>query len=169
MKCIINRDDLPSLKYDIGYLREKRVKNCYYFNQKYFFFFCENYCEDFSLIKSSAIVEGNLSEMKPFVEFINKYKDQMFHDPGNNTLMGILGVDEEYLMSNLHNFSSEMVFFPPMTDEVDLKGFEIDVDVNDGVNPYFSAQDSKFAIVLAGVSLVKFSVIGLVLSLLLNY
>ena len=161
MKCIVNNKSIPDLTYDIGYMRAKRVKNCYYFNQKYFFFFCEGYCEDFSLIKSAGIVEGDLSELKPFVEFFNSYKEQLFPNPGQNVLIGSLSYDEEYLMDNLDTFGKEVVFFPPMTDEVDLKGFQIDVDINEGVDPYFSAEDSKFGIAIASARVAIVGLIGL--------
>jgi hypothetical protein len=166
MKCVVDDKDFPDLKYSIGYLREKRVKNCYYFNQKYFFFFCEGYCEDFSLIKSAGIVEGDLSEIKPFVEFFNKYKEQIFPNPGENVLIGTMSYDEEYLMENLETFAKEVIFFPPMTDDIDLKGFELDVDFTDGVNPYISAEHSKFDISLASQNIVKLGLICLFFGLL---
>ena len=168
MKCIINNNNIPDLTYNIGYMREKTIKNCYYFQQKYFFFFCESYCEDFSLVKSSGVVEGDLSEIKPFVEFFNSYKEQLFDDPGTNLLMGSMGYEEEYLMENLETFAKEVIFFPPMSDEVDLKGFEIDVSIDSGVNPYYSAEDSKFSIAIASVSITNLGLIALVISLIIN-
>ena len=169
MKCIVNNKQIPNLTYNIGYMREKRVKNCYYFKEKYFFFFCEGYCEDFSLVKSSGIVEGDLSEIKPFVEFFNSYKEQLFEDPGTNVLMGGMSYEEEYLMENLGTFAKEVVFFPPMSDEVDLKGFQIDVSIDSGVNPYFSAEDSQFSIAIAGVQLLKLGFGAIVVSLMANF
>lgn len=168
MKCIINNKQIQNLTYSVGYMREKRVKNCYYFKEKYFFFFCEGYCEDFSLIKSAGIVEGDLSEIKPFVEFFNNYKEQLFEDPGTNVLMGGMSYEEEYLMENLGNFAKEVVFFPPMSDEVDLKGFEIDVDISSGVNPYFSAEHSQFNIAIAGVEIMKFGFLVFI-SFMINF
>ena len=161
MKCVVNDPKIPDLKYSIGFLREKRVKNCYYFNQKYFFFFCEEYCEDFSLIKSAGIVEGDLSEIKPFVEFYNNYKEQLFPSPGQNVLIGTMSYDMEYLMENLGTFAKEVIFFPPMTDDIDLRGFELDVDFNDGVNPYVSAQGSLFNISIANANVIKMGLICL--------
>ena len=161
MKCITR--DKTNLSYNIGYLKEKTVKNCYYFQQKYFFYFCEPYCEAFSMIKSSSIIEGDMNQIRPFVKFFNEKKDHLFEDPSNNILMGSLSYEDEYLMENIDQFSNEIVFFPPMSDQINLKDFVIDVELEEGVNPYYSAKGATFGITLAYVGRITMGVVGLCL------
>ena len=160
MSCVLNQE--KNLKYDIGYFQEKTVKNCYYFQQKYFFYFCESYCENFSMIKTTSIIEGDMTQLRPFVMFFHDSKDALFDDPENNVLMGRVTYEDEFITENIGSFSKEVIFFPPMTDAVDMKEFLVDVDLEDGVNPYYSAKGAKFTIYLANVNLWNLVIISVI-------
>ncbi len=48
------------VSYEISVEKKTQIKNCYYFKNKYFFFFCEKYCENFHLTKASPLFDGDI-------------------------------------------------------------------------------------------------------------
>lgn len=69
-KLISCQTNEPKVEYEISYLTTQQVKNCYYFKDKFFFFFCENYCENFHLVKADGLFDGELKQLKKFVDLI---------------------------------------------------------------------------------------------------
>lgn len=61
--------------FEVSFWTNQRVKNCYFFKDKFFFFFCENYCEEFHLTKSEGIFDGELEQIKKFVDQIMENKE----------------------------------------------------------------------------------------------
>ena len=139
------------LDYSIGFVKEKQIKNCYYYQQRYFFYFCEGYCETFNLSKSTSVVEGDLPKMRPFYELFKRERNNLFEEPNHNELMGTPTYEEEFIDSKIQHFGSEAIFFPPVNAEVEVQEFVIDVDNEGGVDPFYSSKGAAFQIVLAGV------------------
>lgn len=39
------------------------IKNCYFYKHNFFFYFCEEYCEQFNLTKVNFVFDGNVKEI----------------------------------------------------------------------------------------------------------
>ena len=129
MSCQMGRKDLNQLEYDVPYWNSQQIKNCYYFKNKYFFFFCENYCEKFHLTKANPNFDGNLTQLSKFVKFFKDYREDSFYSPSDNFLMGGIGWKEDYLMENFREFESNesnRIFFKSATSQIQLDTFETD-------------------------------------------
>ena len=154
MSCRIGKQNMDELEYEVPYWTQQQVKNCYYFKNKYFFFFCENYCEKFHLTKANAIFDGNLEQLQKFVEFIAQNRKAAFYDDDNNFLLGGVSWQEDYLEENFREFNennNNKVFFKPVTNQIMLDKFETDVLLEGGFNPLDSTKGSLYPIELAGV------------------
>ena len=143
------------IEYEIPFWTKKQVKNCYYFKNDYFFFFCERYCEQFHLTKPSGIFDGDLGELKKFVDFVMENRHKAFDDPDNNILMYLVGFEEDYLRYNFEDVLNDKIFFRPTTNTVKLENFETDVLYFGGMDPWQSVQESLYQLVISGVGIMK--------------
>lgn len=169
MSCKMGKSNLSELDYEIPYWTEQQVKNCYYFKNKYFFFFCENYCEKFHLTKANAIFDGNLEQLEKFVDFISRHRRDAFYDDDNNFLLGGVSWQEDYLAENFREFkenNNNKIFFRPVTNQIMLDRFETDVLLDGGFNPLDSTQGSMYPIELAGVLRFGVVLLGIVIGVL---
>lgn len=139
------------LTYEIDYWTRTQVKNCYYFKAKYFFFFCERYCEKFHLVKPSDILDGNLKELKKFVDHIMQYRQSVFLSPSNNYLMDGLSYEEDYLKEYLVSQINEKVLIKSSVSNVQLDKFETDIVYSGGMDPLASIENCAYPLVLSGV------------------
>jgi len=156
MSCQMDKSDIDDLEYDVPYWNSQQIKNCYYFKNKYFFFFCENYCEKFHLTKANPNFDGNLEELHKFVKFFTENRKEAFYSPNDNFLMGGLGSKEEYLKENYREFitnKANRVFYKAVTKQVQLDEFSTDILVQGGFNPLDSVRGSLYPISLAGQSI----------------
>lgn len=64
------RPSVEEVSFDVAIELEKQVLNCFHFHDKFFFYFCEQYCENFDLVKSVPIFDGHVKELQKFVELI---------------------------------------------------------------------------------------------------
>jgi len=152
--------------YDIPFWTRQQVKNCFFFKSKYFFFFCENYCERFHLTKASDILDGDLVNLKKFVDHIGKYRLDVFYNPNNNILMDGMTFEESYLKDMYPEVMSDTVFFKSGSDQqVSLHKFKTDVLYYGGMDPFEAAQGAKYELVLASALVLK--VLAAILSALL--
>ena len=101
------------LEYEIPFWTKQQVKNCFYFKNKYFFFFCEMYCQKFHLTKANSIFDGDLGQLRKFVEHIIKYRNEVFAYPINNILMDGVSYEERFLEEHYDIVFDEVVFFKP--------------------------------------------------------
>ena len=156
-----------AIEYEIPFWTKKQVKNCYYFKNDYFFFFCERYCEQFHLTKPSGIFDGDLGELKKFVDFVMENRHKAFDNPDNNILMYGVGFEEDYLRYNYEDVLKDTVFFRPAVNTVRLETFETDVLYWGGMDPWQSVEQSLYQLVISGVGALKlFGCVTLVLAFL---
>ena len=111
------------------------MKNCFFFKNKYFFFFCERYCEKFHLTKASQILDGDLKQLKKFVDFIMKNRHKVFYYPNNNILLDWVGYYESFLKENYDEAMRDEVLIRATTKKVQLDEFETDVVYWEGMDP----------------------------------
>ena len=143
------------LEYEIPFTTVQQVKNCYYYKNKYFFFFCENYCEKFHLVKANAIFDGDLDQLKKFVDHIMTNRESAFYSPNNNILMNGLGFEEDYLKKKYETVFQDSVFYKPSMNRVMLDQFKTDVVYYGGMDPWESCENSLYNIVLSGAIIIK--------------
>jgi hypothetical protein len=142
--------------YDIPFWTTQQVKNCFLFKTKYFFFFCENYCERFHLTKASDILDGDLVNLKKFVDYIAKYRNDVFYNPSNNLLMDGMTYEEEYMQKMYPDVIADTVFFKAGSQQqVVLDKFQTDVVYDGGMDPYEPAVNSKYELILARAGLIS--------------
>lgn len=154
MNCKSGSTD--KLVYDIPFWTRQQVKNCFFFKSKYFFFFCENYCEKFHLTRASDILDGDLANLKKFVDHISKYRLDVFYNPSNNILMDGMTFEESYLKDMYPEVMSDTVFFRAGSEQqVMLDKFKTDVVYYGGMDPFEAAQGSKYELVLASAPVFK--------------
>lgn len=171
MSCQMGRKSIEEIEYDVPYWNTQQVKNCYYFKNKYFFFFCENYCERFHLTRANSNFDGNIEQLQKFVKFFTENRDAAFYSPSDNFLMGGLGWKEEYLEENFKEFNSNennKIFFKSVTSQVRLEDFATDILLEGGFNPLESTKGSLYPIHLAGTSIWSLSFMVLILSFWFN-
>lgn len=164
INCKTNKQQ-EELVYEIPYWTKQQVKNCYYFKNKYFFFFCERYCEKFHLVKANEIFDGDLSELKKFVDIIMENKDEVFHSPSSNILMTWVTYEEDILKYNYEDVFKNNIFFKASTKRVKLDEFETDVLYFGGMNPWVSCENSLYDLVLAGFDVMKWSYVFVIVGL----
>ena len=149
------------LVYEIPFWTQQHIKNCYYFRKKYFFYFCERYCENFHLTKANPILDGDIGELKKFVDLVMTNRHNAFQYPNSNILMDGVGFEEDYLKYYYNEVFKDTVFYRPTTQQVMLDQFKTDVVYYGGMDPWGSVQDSLYTLVLAGCGFVKVVVVGL--------
>ena len=147
--------DSTQLEYEIPFWTKQQVKNCFYFKNRYFFFFCERYCQKFHLTKANAIFDGDLGELRKFVELLMKTRHETFYYPNNNILMDGVGFEEDFLRYQYENVFKDTVFFRPSTKQVMLDTFKTDVVYYGGMDPWESVENSLYQLVLASSSILN--------------
>lgn len=78
----------------------KHIKNCFFYKDKYFFFFCEKYCEKFHVTKYSPVFDGRLEEYKTFVNHVSTFRKEQFYLPTNNFLLDDTNGIERFLLDS---------------------------------------------------------------------
>ena len=147
--------DSTQLEYEIPFWTKQQVKNCFYFKNRYFFFFCERYCQKFHLTKANAIFDGDLGELRKFVELLMKTRHETFYYPNNNILMDGVGFEEDFLRYHYEDVFKDTVFFRPSTKQVMLDTFKTDVVYYGGMDPWESVENSLYQLVLASSSILN--------------
>ncbi len=137
-------------EYEISFWVQQQVKNCYYFKDKYFFFFCERYCDKFHIAKPNGILDGDLNELKKFYDIIKENRHQVFNRPSNNLLMNFgLTYEESLLEENFESVFRDNIFFTPLVKRVRLDEFKTDIVYWGGMNPWDSCENSTYELILA--------------------
>lgn len=144
-----------ALEYEIPYITKQQVKNCYFFKNKYFFFFCESYCQNFHLTKANSIFDGDILELKKFVDHVMATRQSAFYYPSNNILMNGIGFEEDFLKYNYAEVSNNTIFYRATTQQVMLDEFKTDVVYTGGINPWESCENSLYQLVLASSGITK--------------
>ena len=84
---------------------------------KFFFYFCEKYCEHFQLTSPTDLFDGNLRELKKIVDFLKVRREKVFDYPENNILTDGVSFELNVLEMNWQLVFDESVFFRPTYQE----------------------------------------------------
>lgn len=142
-----------SMTYEVSFLASQQVKNCFFFKSKYFFFFCENYCEKFDLVKPSDLLDNDFVQLKKFFTYIRDNKDKAFYNPNNNVLSAG-SYEETFINEQMIYVSSIKVFFPAATThQVDLASYKTDVVYSGGMNPWTSVDGALYEVVISAIEI----------------
>jgi hypothetical protein len=147
---------------------QQQVKNCYYFRHRYFFFFCEKYCENFHLTKASSVFDGDIGELRKFVLHLMNNRNEAFEYPNNNILTDGVNFEEDILNFNFTEVFRDLVFFRPTTQQVVLDKFKTDVVYYGGMDPFISIDENKFELTMINASYIPSALVSLVMILLFN-
>jgi hypothetical protein len=151
-----------SLELDISYYRTRQIKNCFFFKAKFFFFFCENYCEQFNLVNPSDLLDNEIKELVKFFNYVADNKEAAFYSPNNNILSAGY-YEEDFVKKNIDYVLKTKVFFSAgSTHQIDLSTYTTDVVYYGGMNPWTSVENNGFAMNISGEKLIVIGV-GLVI------
>lgn len=75
----------------------QKVSNCLLYGDKYFFFFCEKLCEEFSLTKTSAVFDGYIEQLRPYYRLLSKHRKNVFFYPNKNHFVNDVSKAENYI------------------------------------------------------------------------
>lgn len=144
-----------TIEFEIPVETRQQIKNCYYFRHRYFFFFCEKFCEYFHLTKASGAFDGDIQEIKKFVDHIMINRHEAFHYPNNNLLTDGVNFEEDILKFNYGEVFKDLVFFRPTTQQVMLDKFKTDVVYYGGMDPWESIEDNKYLLTVNGEAVLR--------------
>ena len=63
-----------TIEFELPKEEVREIRNCMFFRDRKFFFFCEKYCENFNLTKFVPIFDGYLEQLKNFTRHIARYR-----------------------------------------------------------------------------------------------
>lgn len=155
VNCKTGNSLKPQINFD--YLMRQSVKNCFYFRNRYFFFYCSSYCKHFDLVKKNPLIDGNLKDFKPIFELVSKGRKLAFDDSEDNSLvMWSIKEEELYLENNFDLAIQKNVFFEAETNsKFDLSKFETEVVLLNGINLWDSVNHNSYPISLKSISIIN--------------
>lgn len=146
ISCATNTSE--HLIYDIPIKTAMEIKNCYYFKNKYFFFFCGKYCENFHLTSVSPIFDGDVRQLKKFVDLVSAHRKAAFSYPDNNLLVDSVSYEETYLKDNFEEVLKDPVFVRPIVQQNMLDNYTSEFVYYGGVEITTSVDGALYPIEL---------------------
>lgn len=132
------------LIFEMDHWTKQTVKNCFYFRHKYFFFFCQKYCEKFDITRPSSIFEGDIAQLNRFVTQIITFRDSVLINPRNNYLLDNPDFQDSFLRDQSTFASKEHVFFKELVDTISLEKLKTEVEVEEGLTLWDSVRDNSY-------------------------
>ena len=134
------------LTFEVDYWSRQHVKNCFYFGKKYFFFYCERYCEMFSMTNSSPIFDGNIAQVRTFVDMVTKYRDEAFYQSKENSLIDVNSYDEKFNEDFFEEVLKSSSMIPAVLNGPSLNGRKTDILFDGGYDPYLVVEKNEYPI-----------------------
>jgi hypothetical protein len=149
MNCETGAVERPQI--DLSNFIIEDIKACFFFKNKYFFFLCQKYCNQFNMVKVSPVLDGDLLQLKPFVDFFVKYRSEAFEYPRNNVFADGVGYEENFLVDMYPEVLRDFVFFRPSAQQsVFLDQYTTEVVPYVGMNPIPATVGSNYELTLFG-------------------
>jgi hypothetical protein len=153
MNCQTGVRESPQL--DLNDAVSKDVKNCFVFQNIYFFYFCQNYCSQFNLVRVSPIIDGDLLQLKQFVDFFVKYRQEAFAYSKNNILADGVSYEENFLVDMYPEVLRDLVFFRAVSGQsVLLDQYNTEITMYGGINILPSILNSKYELLILGSAVI---------------
>jgi hypothetical protein len=137
-----------TITYDIPHDMKIQIRNCFFFRDKYFFFFCEKYCEGFHISKPSPLFDGDIDNLKTFVRHFILYRVETLYYPNVNFLVKSVTEAESYLQRNMEDVSNISVFFSSTNGNLKFDEMKMDVVYHGGVGIMDSAENALYTMIL---------------------
>ena len=103
--------------------------------------------------KADGLFDGELVQLKKFVDLIMKTKHEVFDYPNNNVLMWTVTYEEDLLKKNYEIVFNESIFFKS-SNNVKLDNFVTDVVYWGGMDPWSSCEQSLYEIAIASEKII---------------
>lgn len=126
------------------------INNCMYFKDKYFFFFCEKYCEEFNVAKVSPIFDGRVDQLMVFVNHVMIYRNELFYYPNKNKKVGNVYDAEQYISTTYENkIKNDNIFVPSRSNQIVLDKMTTDFTYFNGIDYTLSGDNAIYPINLS--------------------
>jgi hypothetical protein len=153
VSCGNNIEHIQEMHYELPLEESIQVKNCFFFRKKYFFYFCSSYCEQFNFARATSFFDGNLEQLRKFVEFFKDHRKGGFPNGNSNFLMDVNSWEEQYLEQNLQEFGRNLnnneLFFVPKEGVQGFDSMSTEVVLEGGIDAFASSTNSMYPIVLS--------------------
>lgn len=149
--------------------KNEDVKHCFFFRNKFFFFFCQKYCNNFSLVQASPLFDGDVEALRQFVYYFVENRSRTFEYPHNNILLDGVSFEENFLIEYFAEVLGDVVWFRPTIGQTAfLDQMKTEVTPYSGINPIPATIDCKFDLNISGFSRILAAFVSLfgVLSIL---
>lgn len=133
-----------NLTFDVEYWTRQHVKNCYYFGKKYFFFYCERYCELFSLTTSSQILDGQTRSLRKFIDHVISTRDDVFYKSRVNSLVDTNLFQTKFNEDFFEETLKTELLFPAMLKGPSLSTLRTDILFEGGYDLYLAVDQNAF-------------------------
>ena len=174
VSCGKNVEEIEKMNYEIPEDGFKQVKNCFYYRKKYPEFLCTPYCEQFNFARASGFFDGNLEQLRKFVEFLKDNRKGGFPNGNSNFMMDVSSWEEEFLEKNFNEFGRNLdnneLFFVSQEEEYAFDRMHVEVEMQDtgGADFFPATSDSMYPLILSGVGKLSFILITILGIVLLN-
>ena len=154
-------------QFNLKDFKNEDIKNCFFFRNRYFFYFCQKYCNEFSLVSASPILDGDVVGLKIFVDHFVQYRSDAFEFPKNNILIDGVSYEENFLVDYYPEVLRDVVWYRPSAQQsVFLDQMKTEVTPYAGIDPIPATIDSKFDLHLFGTMAILQMTGGLLVALL---
>lgn len=147
---------VDEIRYDILSYTINQIQYCYLYRDKYFFFFCQNYCENFDIAHSSTVLEGNLPLLRKFVDFFQMNRQGVFKHPDQNFMTDQLSIEESFLKNHFNLAIANSQFYKSEANaQVKLEMFNTDIEFEGGIELFALSEGNTYPLMISGGLLVK--------------
>ena len=174
VSCGKNIEHIEQMEYEIPEDGFKQVKNCFFYRKQYPEYLCSPYCERFNFGRASGFFDGNLEQLRKFVNFFKDNRKGGFPNGNSNFMMDVSSWEEKYLEKNLEEFGRHLnnneLFYVPKDEEYAFDQMHIEVDfIDEGGFDFIPAtSDSMYVLILSSVSKFSFVLISLFIGFMVN-
>lgn len=129
--------------YDVASVRE-----CFHKKDEGIMEHCQQFCNQFNLTKINHLVDGNMSLLYKFFDFLAERKHMVFENQANPFVKDVKWTED--LIRRDHEATREMyMFFEATNQKKLLDNMNSDMVAYGGINPYDSGNDNYYQIILA--------------------
>lgn len=151
------------IEYPVPHEELLKIRNCFFFKEKYFFFFCEKYCESLDLTKPSPIFDGNVKVLRNFFNHISLYRKEVFYYPAKNFLVKDVSHIESFLRRDFEKAVQTDVFLKSTNNNLTFDSMKSDVVFHGGIEPFGSVENNLYQLLLESLDCLKVGVVFVLL------